>query len=111
MKALVDLFPGGESRGAEARQRLAGAYNRVFFNPRTASPEDAELVLTDMAASSRYFFADGKGLSADEMREANGKRWFMARIVRLGMGEGCDLSELYDAVSRETAATNTHGDI
>lgn len=111
MRTISDLFPGGACRGDEARLRLAGAYNRVFFKSPSATPEDHELVLSHLATVTRFFFVDAKDVTADEMRELNGKRQVMALIVRLGMGEGCDLSELYQAVVRETAASNQYGDI
>ncbi len=100
MKTLSDLFPEGTS--PKALERLMGSYERVFFG-RGASKEDQQIVLADLATFSKHFFVDGAKASNEEIREANGMRLIMGRIIRLGLGENGDLSALYKAVVRQTA--------
>jgi len=103
MKTLSDLFPDGTT--SETLKRLMGAYERVFFG-RGASVDDQQIVLSDLATFSRYFFVDGANASNEELREANGKRLMMGRVIRLGLGENGDLSALFKAVVRQTANDN-----
>ena len=103
MKTLSDLFPEGNT--PKTLKRLMGAYERVFFE-RGASREDQQIVLADLATFSRHFFVDGANASNEELREANGKRLVMGRIIRLGLGETGDLSALFKAVVRQTANDN-----
>ncbi|MCP4108329.1 MAG: hypothetical protein GY749_22765 [Desulfobacteraceae bacterium] len=103
MKTLSDLFP--EKGNPKALIRLMGSYERVFFG-RGASKDDQQIVLTDLATFSSHFFVDGANASSEEIREANGKRLIMGRIIRLGLGENGDLSALYKAAVRETANNN-----
>ncbi|MCP4184228.1 MAG: hypothetical protein GY761_13090 [Hyphomicrobiales bacterium] len=101
MKTLSDIFTPGERRGPQALLRLQGAYERLFFGS-GASTDDQQIVLADLAAFSGHFFVDGNNFSNDEIREANGKRLIMGRIIRLGLGKEGDLSALYKAAVKET---------
>ncbi|MCP4072299.1 MAG: hypothetical protein GY742_11250 [Hyphomicrobiales bacterium] len=101
MKTLSDLFAPGKRRGPQALERLQGAYERLFFSC-GASIEDQQIVLADLAAYSGHFFVDGANSSDEEIREANGKRLIMGRIIRLGLGKEGDLSALYKAAVKET---------
>jgi|GEM_PF-6724057 len=101
MKTLGDLFAPGERRGPQALARLQGAYERLFFGT-GASKDDQQIVLADLATFSRHFFVDGSDLRDEEIREANGRRLMMGRIIRLGLGKEGDLSALYKAAVKET---------
>ena len=109
MKTLSDLFPKGTEANPDALKRLMGAYERVFFG-RGATNEDQQLVLSDLATFTRNFFVDGANATDEEIREANGMRLVMARIIRLGLSEKGDLTALYKAAVRQTA-TNKENSI
>lgn len=103
MITIAGLYGPERRTSPEAEARLKGAYYRVFFGI-GATKEDQNLVVSDLAVDTRFFFTEGINHSADEMRTIQGKRAVMARILRLGMGELTDLSGLYLAAVQQQAA-------
>ena len=89
MKSLSDCFAPGQRRGAEALARLQAAYERVFFTP-DATTEDQQIVLVDLATYCGNFFVEPTESINEQLRETNGRRLVMGRIIRLGLGKTGD---------------------
>ena len=79
MISLGQLFEK-RPRGAAAEQRLAGAYEAVFSG--NGGPEDASLVLVDLAIESRYFDTTPAGTADEVLQHMAGSRFVFGRIVR-----------------------------
>ncbi|MBW8640485.1 hypothetical protein K1W69_25055 [Hoeflea sp. WL0058] len=99
---------GGERRDRRAFAELQASYRRLFFET-GATRRDQEIVLSDLAAYSGYFFAQTHEKSADALREANAMRRVFARIIRLGLSPDGDLSALYRAAAAELIADQEEG--
>jgi len=80
MDTISRLFSPGKRRSAAAQQRLAEAYQLVFVG--AGGPQDAEIVLADLARHSRYFHTAVPGEhGTEELWDINGSRRLFARIM------------------------------
>lgn len=70
---LSRKFPG-RSRGTEAYAHLAGCYQRVLMPGSTATNEDKQIVLADLANKSGFYRVSGPGFSAEDRAFADGMR-------------------------------------
>ena len=79
MISLSQLFEK-RPRGAASEHRLAGAYQAVFSG--NGSPDDADLVLVDLARESGYFDTTPAGIDDAVLQHQAGSRFLFGRIVR-----------------------------
>lgn len=75
-----NVAPGPELTAKE-EARLAEAWASIMKG--RGSPEDAELVMQDLADASGYFYLSPPGSSADELQRREGAREVYARILFL----------------------------
>jgi hypothetical protein len=67
-------------RGAQSEHQLSLCYARVFSA--TATQDDCQIVLADLANASGFFQVSGPTVSEPERAFADGKRAVMARVMR-----------------------------
>lgn len=65
---------GKRSRGTEAYAHLAGCYQRVLMPGSTATNEDKQIVLADLANKTGFFRVSGMGFSAEDRAFSDGMR-------------------------------------
>lgn len=80
MITIRDLMAGGH-RNPEADARLSKAWETILAG--NGGREDGELVFSDLAYESGYFYVAPDGTSDAELREREGKRKVFARILFL----------------------------
>lgn len=109
MITLADLFRPDTSfddgnvgysneRIAQMQRRLAEAYAAVFTG--RGSPDDAQLVLVDMAQHSRYLATAPLEMPADQVKALDYGRRTMERVMDALAKAGVQLDDLYSAVLR-----------
>lgn len=81
MLSSKDIFPAGQRRTAKRDVRLHEAW--AAFRAGSASREDAELVLSDLAEFSEYFYVADSTATGDQLMRREGRREVMARILFL----------------------------
>lgn len=80
MITIRDLMAGGH-RNPDAENRLSQAWTTVLAG--NGSREDGELIFSDLAYESGYFYVAPPGTSDAELREREGARKVFARILFL----------------------------
>lgn len=109
MQSLSTIFPAGWRRRQQARVRLVAAYRNLFAG--AGSREDADLVLSDLAAKSGFYTVTGPKDSADAVRFAEGQRAVFKRIAGMLAMPETGLRELQEAAYQEAITTTKEGDI
>lgn len=104
MRSLSDLFPFGQRRHRDARDRLEGAYKATFTG--RGSKEDAEIVLSDLLAFSGLFDVSDD-LAALPMRE--GRRQMAYRILRFLDLSHVEKRAMAEAAARESFVNDAEG--
>lgn len=100
MKTIANLF--SPQQAATAQDRLVVAYTSVFSG--AGSKEDAEIVLSDLAAFTGFLNVSSPVMSEAQLRFAEGQRSVAARILALAGTSPAALHQLAHAVQAEVAA-------
>lgn len=86
MQTLATTQAGPRKRAATAKLRLTQAYKALFAG--AGSREDAEIVLSDLAAHTGFYQVTAPTAADSELRFREGQRWAFARILsHLGTSE------------------------
>jgi hypothetical protein len=104
---LRRLFERGGGRRARVNYRLAEAYRQVFTG--NGGREDAEIVLTDLAASSGFYTVTTPDMTDAQVRDAEGQRRVMARVLRFLRMSAEEVRALEEAARQETIHNQTEG--
>ena len=74
------------------------------------STEDFELVMSDLAEQSEYYFIAPAGSTGEELMRREGKRELMARVIYLLDRPTSFMQELRRAALDELTVTNLEGE-
>lgn len=89
---------------AESDQRLAAAYQATFGG--NATKEDAEIVLVDLAMTTRFYEHMTPDAASDALRHVDGRRAVFRRLIGF-VADARILGELQIAALREAIVTET----
>ena len=103
MMSIAKFFGMALSRTARAQQRLREAYEHLFTGQ--GSPEEAEMVLSDLARHSGYYNTASPDVSTEELWCREGKRELFGRILQFLNLPDEARDQLNAAVMRENAAS------
>jgi hypothetical protein len=93
------LFGVDRARSSTAELRLMQAYEALFGG--RGSPEDAGLVLVDLAKFTGYYNTSSPDVSGDALRYYEGQRSVMGRILALKTAPDIELEAIRQAVREE----------
>ena len=99
MNSVSDDLPKGKRRGAQAAQKLAGAYQALFEG--RGAKKDAHLVIVDLAAYTGWLKVAGVKTSGEDRAFYDGQRYAFARIFRFLRMTEQEMKELEEAARRE----------
>ena len=108
MQTSRTILQHGERRGEKWEARLSSAWNAISKGE--GSAEDFDLVLSDLAETSEYFYIAMPGAEADELLRREGKREVFARILFLLDRPGSFMQELRRAALDEMTVSNLEGE-
>jgi hypothetical protein len=97
IRELYGPATGEPEDTAKRQMRLAEAYEALFGG--RGSKEDAEIVLTDLAFESGFFFVDDGGATDAQLRHDSGRRFLFGRIARLMNLSPAEIAALQRAMS------------
>lgn len=107
MKSISDGLPKGRRRGAQATDKMAGAYRAVFSA--NGTKQDVEIVLSDLATFSG-FYQVGAPDTADGARAwYDGQRSVFGHILRFLRMSETELHELEEAARMEAIVNLNEG--
>lgn len=108
MQSSRTLLANGERRGEKWEGRLSAAWNAIATGD--SSTEDFELVMSDLAEQSEYYFIAPAGSTGEELMRREGKRELMARVIYLLDRPTSFMQELRRAALDELTVTNLEGE-
>jgi hypothetical protein len=104
-RSIVTIFGRHKARGYAAHVRLTHAYRAVFTGSPT--PEDQQIVLTDLHSKSGFSRVSSPHTSADALRQQEGMRELYSHIFSQISLSPADVSSLENAARYESAADNS----
>ncbi len=108
LSRLADIVKA-TARGPWARQRQASAYQRFYEG--TATKQDADLIITDIAVYVARFRSAGPDEELERLKYWEGRRSVYDYLMRFRSMSENQWKDLEEAVAQETLTTETEGDI